>query len=129
MRYHRYVQTVAETSIFTRRADALLSRDERSELIDMLASNPLAGVVMPGTGGVRKLRFAFGSRGKRGAARVVYYVLTDDLPVVAITLYGKNEKSDLTPAEKAGARMIVDRMKAQLVNMKEQASGRPSTRK
>lgn len=107
------MHTVAETSIFSRRADALLSRQERTDLITTLASNPLAGDVIPGSGGVRKLRFAAGGRGKRGAFRVIYYVLADDLPIVAITLYGKNEKSNLTPMELAGTRRIVDALKAE----------------
>ena len=49
------MQSVAETSIFSRRADALLSRDERAELIALLATTPKAGDVIPGTGGIRKL--------------------------------------------------------------------------
>ena len=108
------MQTVVETSIFTRKADGLLSAQERTDLITLLAWTPLAGDVIPGTGGVRKLRFAGGGRGKRSAFRVIYYVLTDELPIVAITLYGKNEKSDLTPAERDGARRIVEAMKTQL---------------
>ncbi len=108
------MQTVMETLIFTRKADALLSARERTDLITLLAWNPLAGDVIQGTGGVRKLRFAGGGRGKRGAFRVIYYVLTDELPIVAITLYGKNEKSDLTSVERDGARRIVDAMKSHL---------------
>ena len=52
------MQTVAETPTFTRQADKLFSEDERRELIDYLADNPMAVDQMPGTGGVRKLRFA-----------------------------------------------------------------------
>ena len=106
------MQTVMETPVFSRKADALLRAQERTDLINLLAWNPLAGDVIPGTGGVRKLRFAGGGKGKRGAFRVVYYVLTEELPIVAITLYGKSEKSDLTQAERDGARRIVDAMKA-----------------
>jgi hypothetical protein len=73
------VHAVLETSIFSRRADALLSREERAELIETLARGPLAGDVIPGLGGIRKLRFAPKGRGKSGAFRVIYYVLTDDL--------------------------------------------------
>jgi hypothetical protein len=65
------VQSVVETPIFSRRADALLTRDERAELITTLASNPMAGDVIPGTGGVRKLRFGARGRGKRGGFRVI----------------------------------------------------------
>jgi mRNA-degrading endonuclease RelE of RelBE toxin-antitoxin system len=107
-----------ETSIFTRRADALLAWSERAELIGTLASNPFAGDLIPDTGGVHKLRFGAGGRGKRGGFRVVYYVLNDDLPLVAIMLYGKNEQADLTPAEKQGAAGIVAAMKAELSRKK-----------
>ena len=108
------MQSVVETSHFTRRADALLTRDERMDLIATLAADPLAGDEIPGTGGVRKLRFGAGGRGKRGGFRVIYYVLTDAFPIVAITLYGKNEKSDLTEDEKRGARVIVAAAKSEL---------------
>ena len=62
------MQTVAETPTFTRQADKLFSEEERKELIDYLAENPLAGEEIPGTGGVRKLRVAASGRG-RGAVR------------------------------------------------------------
>ena len=108
------MQSVLETTHFTRRADALLTRQERMDLITTLAANPLAGDEIPGTGGVRKLRFGAAGRGKRGGFRVIYYVLTDAFPLVAITLYGKNEQSDLTEDEKKGARAIVARLKDEL---------------
>lgn len=60
------MHSVIETPIFTKRADALLSRDERAELIRILATNPRQGDVIPGLGGVRKLRFAASGQGKRG---------------------------------------------------------------
>ena len=94
------LHAVLETSVFSRRADALLSRGERAELIDTLAREPLAGDVVPGLGGVRKLRFAPKGRGKSGAFRVIYYVLTDDLPILALLLYGKNEQGDLSSAQR-----------------------------
>jgi hypothetical protein len=67
------LHAVVETSIFSRRADALLSREDRDNLIDALARDPLAGDVMPGLGDVRKLRFAPKGRGKSGGFRVIYY--------------------------------------------------------
>ena len=66
----------------------------------MLARDPLAGDVMPGLGGVRKLRFAPKGRGKSGAFRVIYYVLTADHPILALLIYGKNEQEDLSPAQR-----------------------------
>ncbi len=52
------MHSVAETSIFTRRANALLNQEDRATLITMLAGNPSAGDLVPGLGGIRKLRFA-----------------------------------------------------------------------
>ena len=108
------MHSVVETAVFSRRADALLSGAERAELIATLANNPLAGDVIPGTGGVRKLRFGAGGRGKRGGFRVVYYLLNENLPIVAIILYGKNEQVDLTAEEKRGAAAIVSALKAEM---------------
>jgi hypothetical protein len=112
------MRSVLETPIFSRRADALLTREERIELIWTLACSPLAGDVIPGTGGVRKLRFGAAGRGKRGGFRVVYYMLNEAMPIVAIMLYGKNEQADLTPAEKRGAEAIVGVMKAKMGSRK-----------
>jgi len=102
---------VLETSSFTRRADALLSREERAELIDRLAGNPLAGDVMPGLGGVRKMRFAPKGRGKSGGFRVFYYVLRDNLPILALLLYGKNERGDLSPEQRKVVAALAAEMK------------------
>jgi mRNA-degrading endonuclease RelE of RelBE toxin-antitoxin system len=105
------VHAVLETSVFSRRADALLSREERSELIETLAREPLAGDVIPGLGGIRKLRFAPKGRGKSGAFRVIYYVLSDDLPILALLLYGKNEQDDLSPAQRKAMAALAAEMK------------------
>jgi hypothetical protein len=61
------VHSVLETPVFSRRADSLLSREERGEVIEVLARQPLAGVVIPGTGGVRKLRSLRGAEGRAAA--------------------------------------------------------------
>jgi len=58
--------TVVETPEFVSRADTLMADDNRDELVAYLASNPTAGDLIPGTGGVRKLRWRLGERGKRG---------------------------------------------------------------
>lgn len=78
----------------------LFSDDELHEVIDALAANPEAGDVIPGTGGLRKVRVALSGRGKRGGARVIYYYHGATIPLYALAVYAKNEKSDLTPDEK-----------------------------
>ncbi len=93
------MQTVAETAIFSRQADALFSPEERDQVIDLLAVDPLAGVEIPGTGGVRKLRVAAKGKGKSGGARVIYYWYSASAPIYALLVYGKGRKTDLTPQD------------------------------
>ncbi len=106
------MQTVAETPTFTRQAEKLFNEEEKRELIDFLAENPLAGDEIPGTGGVRKVRFAASGRGKRGGARIIYYYLDGTMPLYALLAYAKNAKADMTPDEKRTVSALVLALKA-----------------
>ena len=106
------MQTVAETPTFVRQTEKLFSEQEKCELIDFLAANPLAGDEIPGTGGVRKVRFAASGRGKRGGARVIYYYLDKTMPLYALLAYAKNAKADMTPAEKRAVTALVFALKS-----------------
>lgn len=106
------MQTVAETPTFTRQAEKLFSEEEKFELVSFLAEKPLAGDVIPDTGGVRKVRFAASGKGKRGGARVIYYFLDDSMPLYALLVYAKNEKAQLTPEDKRAASVLVEAIKA-----------------
>ena len=106
------MQTVTETPTFMRQADRLFSKDERRELINILANNPVAGDLIPGTGGVRKLRFATFGRGKRGGARVIYYYLDGTMPIYLLLAYGKTARVDLTSDEKRAVSALVAALKA-----------------
>ena len=77
-----------------------MSSAEKDELFDLIARKPKEGDVISGTGGVRKLRFAIQGKGKRGGVRVIYYYYDDRNPGLLFTVFGKNEKSDLTKKEK-----------------------------
>jgi hypothetical protein len=92
--------TVAETPEFSRRAARLLSPVEHEALVLALAMNPLAGDLIRGMGGVRKLRWARAGRGKSGGVRIIYYFHSDDAPLYLLTIYGKGEKVDLTDEER-----------------------------
>jgi hypothetical protein len=72
---------------------------ERAELVNYLAYHPTAGVILPGTGGVRKLRWGLEGRGKRGGARVIYYYHDMEMPLYLVTAYAKNESENLSQAE------------------------------
>ena len=105
------MHSVLETSAFTRRADALLTREERADLITVLSIDSKAGALVPGLGGIRKLRFAPEGRGKSGAFRVIYYLLVDDTPILALLLYAKNEQSNPTPEQRKRLLRLVEEFK------------------
>lgn len=102
---------VIETDEFARAAARLLSDDEVAALIEYVANNPLSGAVVPGTGGLRKLRWALTGRGKSGGARAVYYFHNAENPIVMFGLYAKNVKADLEPAELRRLRAAVEALK------------------
>jgi hypothetical protein len=92
--------SVIELAGYRRRANELLTADEQEAIIDLVAYEPACGDVIPGTGGLRKVRVSRGGKGKRGGARVIYYFHDAQMPILLLAIYAKNEKSDLTFAEK-----------------------------
>jgi hypothetical protein len=84
-----------ETPFFTRALEQYLDDDEYAELQRHLLEQPEAGVVVPGTGGVRKLRWAAPGRGKRGGLRVIYYLRSARGEIWMLTLYGKNVRENI----------------------------------
>lgn len=111
MGHYAPMHTVVETPIFTRRADALLSAADRADLVALVADDPRAGAVIPGLGGIRKLRFAPEGQGKSGAFRVIYFLLDDDTPVLALLLYGKNEQVNPSPEQRKAMVRLVESLK------------------
>ena len=79
-----------ETKLFTRLVQEYLSDDEYSQLQHALAADPEVGPVIPGSGGVRKMRWSVAGRGKRGGLRVIYYLRTRRGQIWMLTLYPKN---------------------------------------
>ena len=63
---------------------------------------------MVGTGGIRKLRWGRGNRGKSGGVRVIYYYHDDRIPLYLLTVFGKNEQANLTKAERNDLAKLVD---------------------
>src|SRR5580700_11106459 len=92
--------SVIELPGYRRRADDLLSTHEQDAVVDLIAYEPTCGDLIPGTGGLRKVRVGRGGRGKRGGSRVIYYFYNADFPVFLMALYAKNEKADLTARDK-----------------------------
>ena len=86
-----------ETKLFTRLVGELLGDDEYALLQQVLISNPALGDVIPGSGGVRKMRWGAPGRGKRGGLRVIYFLRSRQGQIWMLTLYPKNV-ADSIPA-------------------------------
>lgn len=89
--------TFVETRLFTRLVGEYLSDQEYADLQAALAENPELGDVIPGSGGVRKLRWAVRGRGKRGGVRVIYFVRTRQGVIWMLTIYAKNVAENIPP--------------------------------
>ena len=92
--------TVAETESFQKKILKLLSSEEKKNLISYLSEHPKAGDLIQGTGGIRKLRWAKGTKGKSGGVRVIYFFHSEIMPLYLLAVFGKNEKANITAEEK-----------------------------
>jgi hypothetical protein len=102
---------VLETAPYLARATKLLSEAEQEAVVEMIARDPTCGVLIEGTGGVRKVRFALGGRGKSGGARVVYFFHNETIPVFLLSIFAKNEKQNMSKAEINALARIVEAIK------------------
>jgi len=96
-----------ETSTFTRQITALLSDEDYRAFQSRLAASPGLGALIKGGGGIRKIRVAVGSRGKRGGARVIYYWAVRRDLILLLYAYPKNLSADLTPKQAAQLAKVV----------------------
>ncbi len=92
------LQTVVETPAYLAAAKGILSDAERVEFVNMVAENPEVGV--PLGGGIRKVRIARPGRGKSSGARVVFLSSGEDMPVFLLTVFAKNQKTNLSARER-----------------------------
>lgn len=91
------MRTVIETPTFQKQAGKLWPEEERLAFIDWIAANPLAGDVIPGADGARKVRWSVAGSGKRGGARVIYFNLTEQGVVLLVAVYAKAERASMPP--------------------------------
>ncbi|PKO22664.1 MAG: hypothetical protein CVU38_08170 [Chloroflexi bacterium HGW-Chloroflexi-1] len=99
---------IVETSVFTRQVQALLSDDEYRQLQAVRVERPDLGPVIPGGGGIRKVRWATRGQGKRGGARVIYYWAVAHDQLLMLFMYAKSEQEDLTPGQIKILRKVVE---------------------
>ncbi len=96
-----------ETPTFTRTIIGLLTDDEYRLLQNVLAQNPEEGDLIPGGGGVRKIRFAAQGKGKRGGARLIYYWQKSKDRVFMLMAYTKAKQTNLDPEQAAFFKVLV----------------------
>jgi len=103
-----------EAPAFSRYREDYLDDEEFGKLQRALADNPEAGDMIPGAGGIRKLRWKDLRRGKgkRGGLRIVYYCFLSDEEIWLLTLYGKDEATDLSRDEKTALRRALEAERA-----------------
>jgi hypothetical protein len=94
------MQTIVELQEFQRKASSLLSEAEKQGVINYLAAHPQTGIVLQGTGGIRKFRWASGNKGKSGGVRVIYYFYNESIPLFLLSVFGKKEKANLSKSER-----------------------------
>lgn len=91
--------TVIETPLFQRQWPLYWTEDERGVFAAYLAETPTAGDVVPGSGGMRKVRWSRAGSGKSGGVRVIYFTRTAEGELVLLTLYAKAKTDNLTGAK------------------------------
>ena len=99
--------TVSETEIFQRYAQEVWTEDERTTFVNWIAVNPLAGDVIPGSNGCRKVRWSRGGMGKRGGVRVVYFTEVEGR-IWLLIVYAKAKFDNLPPQFLAKLRYEVE---------------------
>jgi len=100
-----------EASLFSKLRGQYLGDEDYRALQNHLMAQPDSGAVIRGSGGVRKVRWAAGGKGKSGGLRVIYYWLTADDQIMFLTLYGKSEKQNLSAAELKQAVKLIEEFK------------------
>ncbi len=105
--------TVVETAPYLAEAVQLMDEAERIEVINLIATDPQAGDVFPGTGGLRKVRIPLKGRGKRGGGRLITFFHDVDMPVFLIAVYAKNVQGDLDSRQRKAATALTTAIRAQ----------------
>jgi len=102
---------IARTARYLRDLKRLrASASDIAKLEQSIATDPTSGDVIPGLGGLRKIRFGFGGRGKRGGGRAVYFLVVADDMAVMVFAYAKNEQEDLTTEQRKAALALIKEM-------------------
>ena len=100
--------TVVETWLFSKQWPVYWTEEERDEFVLFLSANPEVGKVVPGSGGIRKVRWKRKGTGKSGGVRVIYFIRTQNEDLVLLTLYAKSRTDNLTAAVLKEIRRVLE---------------------
>lgn len=102
---------IVATKAYERAIRKIISIGARQEMEAAIAANPSGSPVIPGTGGIRKSRWAGSGRGKRGGIRAIYFFHAPLDDIYMLTAYAKADRQDLTPADKKALSRLVAAIK------------------
>ena len=100
-----------ESRLFEKLREGYFDDESYKAFQSFLLEQPLAGDVIHGTGGLRKIRWASKGKGKRGGVRIIYLYLVENSHIHFLTVYAKNEISDLTSNEKKILKNLAEEIK------------------
>jgi alpha-mannosidase len=110
--------SIIETDGYLSKARRIMSAEDMEALVLMISENATIGDVIPGTGGLRKMRIPLKGRGKRGGGRAIYWYYNAGYPAILMWAFAKNEASDLTPTQKKSLVAMSELFKEQLRSVK-----------
>lgn len=111
MHEHLIPQVIVETTPYIKAVDTIWDRDTQIEFKNFIGLNYMQGDVIPGTGGIRKIRWQSNGHGKRGDARIIYYFYNANQPIYLLFAYPKNTRINLSEHEKKLFSSVVARLK------------------
>ncbi len=109
--------SIIELPPFSKKAPNILTKKELDKLYDYIKLNPEKGNIIPGTGGIRKLRWSSDNKGKRGGSRIIYFYSIVGSTIYLITCYTKNDQSDLSNDAKKKYKTLIEQIKKEIRNV------------
>ncbi|MBR1759802.1 MAG: type II toxin-antitoxin system RelE/ParE family toxin [Schwartzia sp.] len=116
-------QTIVETRPYQRAVDLIWDEQTQIDFKNYIGLYPMQGDIIPGTGGVRKIRWQGTGHGKRGGVRVIYYLYDDNHPIYLLYAYPKNAKLNLSEAEKKAFKEATEEIKRTFREKEERSHG------
>lgn len=114
-------QVVAETTPYIKAVNVIWDEETQIEFKNYIGANPYKGDIIPHTGGIRKIRWQSGGHGKRGGARIIYYLYNENHPIYLLFAYPKNVQVNLSETETKLLKSAVAKLK-EVFRTKEESS-------